>query len=331
LLGLCIVVAFAALAPAETLRSCAEGRELFTRQQWAPAQERLWECVANGAPGREHAYQLTLTYRELKNYEHGFSSLRKISAVTVDRLYLEGFLLFRTSAHRQSVEVLGRAHRLDPGDWRLHQMFALNYVVMEIQEGAEQEFQAAVSLNPDNAELWYQLARFLYTQNRFPESLAASEKALSLWPGYADAHNNLALCFDALAQPAKVREHYEKAIELNRRTSRADEWPLLNYAAFLIKEERIEDSLAMLERALDINVRSARAYYLRGKALRKLDRLTDARQALSRSIELDPNEPGAYYELGGVLRKTGDIAASRRMFEKFDSVRKKTVVSSIVH
>jgi tetratricopeptide (TPR) repeat protein len=276
-----------------------------------------------GTQPRDRGYELVLTYRELKNYDDGFERLRGISWVTVDLLYVEAFLLFRTGAHRQSIDVLGRAYNLDPGDWRLHQMFALNYVVMEIPEGAAHEFQVAAGLNPGNAELWYQLARFFYWQNRFSESLVASEKALSLSPGYPEVHNNLALCYEALAQHEKVREHYEKAIELNRRINRTDEWPLLNYATFLMKGEQIEQSLAMIDRALVLNPESGRAYYLRGKALRKLDRLEDARQALCRSIDLEPNEPGAYYELAGLLRKLGDASGSKQLFEKFESLRKK--------
>lgn len=307
--------------------SCVHGSELFARREWRAAQERLWDCVAAGARDKERAYELVLTYRELKNYEDGLKRLRATSGATVDLLYLEAFLLFRTGSHRQSVDVLGRAYRLDPGDWRVHQMFALNYVVMEIPEGAEQEFQVAVRLNPGNPELWYQLARFFYTQNRFPESLAASQKALVLSPGYADAHNNLALCYEALAQPEKVREHYETAIELNRKMGRMDEWPLLNYAAFLIKGEQIGESLVMIEHAIDLNSESARAYYLRGKALRTLDRLEEARQALARSIALEPNEPGAYYEMAGLLRRLGDASASKRMYQKFDSLRKKPAAS----
>ena len=314
----------AALLRAEAPAACARGEELFRKQLWPQAQERLWECVARQASSKQDAYRLTLTFRDRKNYEEGLRRLHELSGAALDRLYVEAFLLFRTGAHKQSIDVLGRAYRFDPLDWRIRQLFALNYVVMGIHEGAEQEFQVAVSLNPDNPELWYQLARFFYTQNRFPESLAASERALSLAPGYADAHNYAALCYEALAQPAHVREHYEKAIELNRKSARADEWPLVNYAAFLIKEERLEQSLEMVDRALEVNPQSARAYYLRGKALRKTERMEKARQALTRCLELDPTEVSAYYELAGVLRKMGDLEGSKRMFEKFDAVRKKS-------
>ena len=304
---------------------CEEGRALFVRKAFAAAQAELWQCVAAGAPSRESAWLLAQTYRELKDYREGFARLGRLpgSEASVDRIYIEGFLLFRTGKHRESIEVLGSGFRLDPRDWRLHHVFALNYVVLEIVEGALHELQVAIQLNPRNAELHYQLARLLYSQSRVAESIEASEKAISLEPDYADVYTNLGLCHEALAEDAKARLNYEKAIEINRRLRRTDEWPFLNYASYLIKQEAPGRSLSLLAEALQQNPRSGRGYYLRGKALNKLERLPEAKLDLERSIALDPRDASPYYELGVLLRRLGDAAGSKRIFENFQALSKK--------
>ncbi len=311
---------------AQTGGPCEEARAFFLRKDYAAAQGELWKCVLTGAPSRESAWLLAQTYRELKNYGDGFARLARLPSEpppSVDLLYIKGFLQFRTGKHRESIDVLGHGFRIDPQDWRIHHVFALNYVVLDISEAALHELQVAIQLNPRNAELYYQLARFFYSQSRVTESVEASEKALALEPDYADVYTNLGLCYEALGEESKARLNYERAIEINRRLQRTDEWPFLNYASFLIKQEETERSLALLAEGLEQNPRSGRAYYLRGKALRKLERLPEAKRDLERSIALDPQDPTPFYELGVLLRKLGDAAGSKRMFENFQALSKK--------
>ncbi len=311
---------------AQTSSSCEAGSALFRSKDYGAAQGELWKCVLAGAPSRDSGWLLAQTYRELKNYDDGFARLgrsRHADAPAVDLLYIEGFLQFRAGKHRESIDILGRGFQIDPKDWRIHQVFALNYVVLEIAEGALQELQVAIQLNPRNAELHYQLARFFYSQNRVTESVEASEKALALEPDYADVYTNLGLCHESLGEESKALLNYEKAVEITRRLQRPDEWPFLNHASFLIKRGETERSLALLADGLARNPNSGRAYYLRGKALRKLERLAEAKRDLERSIALDPKDPTPFYELGFLLRTLGDSAGSKRMFENFQTLSKR--------
>ena len=325
----CLFLSLAgASLPAQTAPGpCEDGRALVLRKDFASAQAELWKCVLSTAPSRESAWLLAQTYRELKNYDDGLSRLGERASESqppIDLLYLQGFLLFRTGKHRESIDVLGRGFRVDPQDWRIHHVFALNYVVLDIGEGALHELQVAIQLNPRNAELHYQLARFLYSQSRITESVEASERAIALEPDYADVHTNLGLCYEGLGEDTKARASYEKAIQINHRLEHKDEWPFLNYAAYLIKQEAAERSLALLAEALEHNPSSGRAYYLRGKALRKLDRLPEARQDLQHAIALDPMDASPFYELGMLLRRLGDTAGSKRMLETFQALSKKS-------
>ena len=320
------------LAAQTTEGPCEMGRALFQRKSHTAAQGELWNCIVAGAPSRESAWLLAQTYRELKNYEDGFARLRRLTRAvppTTDFFYLEGFLLFRTGKHRESIDVLGRGFRIDPQDWRIHHVFALNYIVLDIGEGALHELQTAIQLNPRNAELHYQLARFFYSQSQVAESVAASEKAIALEPDYADVYTNLGLCYESLGEEAKARSNFERAIEINRRLQRSDEWPFLNYASLLIKQEAAERGLVLLDEALRQNPRSGRAYYLRGKALRKLERLTEAKRELERSIALDPQDPSPFYELGMLLRKLGDGPGSKRMLATFQELSSKKPTSGL--
>jgi len=322
--GFLLAVAFSA-ALFQTPGSCEQGRSLFLARSYQEARTFLWKCVLAGTPDKERAHELALTYRDLKDYDAGLAQAQtalKEQPRSVDLLYLIGFLQFRQGHCRQSVETLERAYHLDPLDWRVHHVFALDYVVLDIKPGAQAEFQNAISLNPRNAELHYQLARFYFSDNRPQESIDESKKALALFPDYAEAYDNLGLCYQALADTERATAAFQRSVELGRKYAVKDEWPFLNYANYLIKLGNAEQSLPLLEQAIAVNPRSAKARYYLGRALWRLNRNAEAKRYLEESIQLDANDPGPYYELGTLLAREGDWGHAKPLFERFEVLRK---------
>ena len=218
---------------------------------------------------------------------------------------------------------LGRAFRVDNYDWRVHQAFALNYIAMDIRPGALAELETALKLNPANAEMYYQLARLQYVEMRIPESIAASEKALALLPVYTEVYSYRGLCYEAQAQVEKAAENYEVAIALTGKQSSLDEWPYINYSAFLTTHGEPERALPLLKEALARNPNSVRAYYYMGRALAKLGRSQDAKPFLEKAIELDPADSGSYYELGMLLARSGDTERSRQLLDRYQVLKER--------
>lgn len=316
------------LSAAAILRgeTCEEGKRAFLAKDNSGAQQPLWNCVLDGAPNRDYAHQLTLTYRDLRNYDAGIARAEVALASqppSPDILYVLAFLHFRLGRQTDSIRDLGQAYRLDKEDWRVHQLFALNYVVLNIKDGALASFQNAIRLKPRNSELYYQLARFYYSDNRPQESIEASRRALDIFPDYPEVFNNLGLCHEALASYDEARTNFERSIVLTEKTGARNEWPYIDYAAFLIKQDSAEQSLPLLRHAVEINPKSAKAYYFLGRALGKLSRKAEARRALEQSLSLDPNDPQPYYELGMLLNKMGEADAGQTMLRRFEAMRKR--------
>ena len=300
---------------------CETGKLLFARKEYALAQDSLWRCVRAATRDTEAAYMLGLTYRELKNYADGLKNVATLPD-TVDRLYLRAFLQFRTGNARESCSTLEQAYRRSPEDWRIHHLYGLNYVVLDIKEGAEVSFTNAVRLNPKNAELWYLLARLYYTDNRPQESLTASREALKLAPEYPEVYSNIALCHEALANDAEAVAAFRRAIELSKRLGKTDEWPLLNFAAYLIKQGRSDEATPLLRDALALNAGSAKGHYLIGRALAKTGDAENARKHLEISLALDADTASTYFELGMLLQRLGDREGARANLARFETLRK---------
>jgi Flp pilus assembly protein TadD len=304
-----------------TVEPCQNGKALFSQKAYAAAQESLWGCVQAGTTDREPGYLLSLTFRELKNYSAGMARAAALPD-SVDKLYIRAYLQFRMGKARESCDTLEPAYRRDPDDWRVHQLYGLNYVVLDIKEGAEVSFTNAIRLNPRNAELWYLLARLYYTDNRPQESITASMEALKLVPEYPDVYSNIALCYEALADDAQAVTHFQRAIEFNRKLGRRDEWPLINYAAYLIKQGRPEPAVPVLGEALAMNEKSAKGHYLLGRALGKLGETTEARKHLETSLSLNDADASVHFELGMLLQRAGDREGARASLARFEALRK---------
>src|SRR5216683_7069344 len=156
--------------------SCETGLARFRSGDFAAAQDFLWECMESGSGNATHALYLALTYRPLKNYESGLTRTQKALKTfpdNLDLLYIAAYLHYRRNETKDSMILVSKAYRLAPNDWRLHQLFALNYISFDMLEAAKLSLFQAIALNPNNSELYYQLGRLYFTLNRFDDSMQA--------------------------------------------------------------------------------------------------------------------------------------------------------------
>jgi Tfp pilus assembly protein PilF len=262
----------------------------------------------------------------LKNYDAGLSrtdAAMKRSPEDVDLLYLAAYLRYRRNETKDSMVLLSKAYRLAPKDWRLHQLFALNYISFDMLEAAKLSLFQAIALNPNNSELYYQLGRLYFTLNRFDDSMQAMKSALAILPDYPEVYDSLGLTYEALQDEKQAAENFAKAIELDRKRGIKDEWPLINYGTFLLRRELPQESLAFLAQALQFRPLSTKANYQMGRALRALRRNDEAEKYFEKAIQLDPSYSSAYYQLATLIRNRGDRDRATVLFAQFKALAEK--------
>jgi tetratricopeptide (TPR) repeat protein len=318
--GVVLLLLGASLLNAQEPASCETGLARFRSGDFAAAQDSLWECMESGSGNETHALYLALTYRPLRNYESGLTRTQKALKTfpdNLDLLYIAAYLHYRRNETKDSMILASKAYRLAPNDWRIHQLFALNYISFDMLEAAKLSLQRAISLNPKNAELHYQLARLYFTLGSFVDSIEESKQALALSPDYAEAYHNLALSYEGNGNVDAALQNFEKAVELNRKDKRSDEWPFIDFATYQRMGGKPDAALPLLEEALAINPRSSKANYEMGELLRDLKKYQDAKKFLQASFDLDPCNARALYGLALVTRLTGDTPGSLRLMKQF--------------
>jgi tetratricopeptide (TPR) repeat protein len=302
---------------------CTTGLNQVKSGDYGNGQASLWKCIESGASTETEAFYLTLTYRTLKNYDSGLEkaeSALKNFPEKVDLLYIAAFLHYRRNEAKDSMILLSRAYKKNPNDWRIHQLFALNYIVFRMPDAVEIELNKAIALNPKNAELHYQLGRLYFSEEHFERSIEEVNRAVTIAPDYPEAYDSLGLSYEALQDFQKAGDNYRKAIDLDRKHGIKDEWPLVDYGTMLFREESPQAALPYFIEALEINPLSAKANYQAGRATRSLKRYDEAAQYFQKAIDVDPSYTYAYYQLATLVQQKGDEKRAAMLMDKYKTL-----------
>jgi tetratricopeptide (TPR) repeat protein len=76
-------------------------------------------------------------------------------------------------------------------------------------------YQQALRINPDYAEVHYNLGIVLAQVGRVPEAIAQYEQALRIKPDYAKAYNGLGLALKRMGRVSEAAGQYEQALRIN--------------------------------------------------------------------------------------------------------------------
>jgi tetratricopeptide (TPR) repeat protein len=308
---------------AQNAASCHAGLDQVKTGDYANGQASLWDCLGSGSGNSTEGFYLTLTYRALKNYDSGLAkadTVLKRFPDNVDLLYLAAYLHYRRNEAKDSMLLLSRAYKKAPDDWRIHQLFALNYIVFRMPDAVEIELNKAIAQNPDNGELHYQLGRLYFSEEHFEKSIEEVSRAISIAPDYPEAFDSLGLSYEALQNVSKASENYRKAIELDRKLGVKDEWPLIDYGSMLFREESASAGLPYLLAALEINPLSPKANYQAGRAMRSLKRYQEAQKYFEKTISIDPSYSYAYFQLATLVRERGDGERASLLMDKYKAL-----------
>ncbi len=190
----------------------------------------------------------------------------------------------------------------------------------EAQQGkyaaAMADLQAAVILEPDNSQGWYQLGLLLGETTDFRGAESAFRRSLQIKPNFAPAHYNLALTLIANPQskldwPQAIAECREA---LKYQPDYAEARNLLG--AGLTSEGEIEAAIIELQHAVRLNPSLAEARFNLAIALEKNDRLDEAAQEFQAAITAKASYPEATTSLGKLYLRMGKMQEAEKELEK---------------
>ena len=187
---------------------------------------------------------------------------------------------------------------------------------------AEKSLKAAIAVDPAHTVSRYALGRIYYQQNRFPEAIEMLRNVIEQDPGHFRAHDNLALCYAALRQDADALKHFLKALDLVHKQHPEYDTVYANAANFFLERNEFQKAFQLGVEAAKRNPRSARNFFLTGKALARLEKPELSIRWFREAASLDPAYSEPHYWLANVYRKLGKTEDANQALAKFRELSK---------
>lgn len=279
----------------------------------------LFAKAEDSSPGTTDALLYAgKSFVHLQNYVQAENALRLYLVQhqeSDDALYLLGFVLHREGKPRESLETYTKAAARKPPLGDDLKIVGLNYVLLNDHTDAIKWLEKAVEIDSRNKEAWYYLGRAYYTESRFAHARRAFLTVLNIDPRDAKAENNLGLIFESEGKPEDAIDAYRTAIAWQEESLHPSEQPYINLGSILVEQDRIDEAIPVLKKALDLAPNDAVCHLKLGTAYFRRGQLKEAQQALERATQLDPENAAAHYQLGRLYKK---IHAGDRAKAEFD-------------
>lgn len=184
-----------------------------------------------------------------------------------------------------------------PRDAELAALYALSAIQVGEPRIADEQARRALELDADLPRAQVACGYVAQKQGRFADALALFDRAVAKEPENAMAHEGAT---KALERLGRKEEAAARAVRLAQVAGQDPD--VLVYAGSVIANGgRLEDGLALLDRAAARRPRHADTQYRRAVVLERLKRPVEARAALERCIALDPQHPVARRAPAGPL------------------------------
>jgi tetratricopeptide (TPR) repeat protein len=266
---------------------------------------------ARGKASADSLARLAVAYEQVNRLPDARQALERLSAADPKnpRHLLE---LARVAHLSHDLEgclaYLGHARDLAPDDARIHFLFGLVSVEMELPVEARRSLDKALAIDPKKPEYNYAMGGVLLSGGSGAESVPYFMKYVAARPGDSKGHLALGAAYFASMDYEKCRAEMS-GIAKDPKTEAGAAYYLGRVARM---EEDYDRALAYLERAIKLAPSYAEAYTELARVRIGQSQLAAARTAVDRALALDPDSFMANSALLTVMQMTHDAGAEQQ-------------------
>lgn len=185
-------------------------------------------------------------------------------------------------------------------------------------ERALRKLETAAKLAADRADWWLELGLYSAELGRTDEAAAHYLTALSIAPGFGQAHAALATLLLDLGRTAEAEAQLREGLRADPRF--AGNW--VSLADLLLSQERPVDALAILDQAIQACPGNASISIARGRVYDTMGEFTRALEAYQQAVSAEPSNPAAHLSLGRALRARGQLALAMASYKRAAALAK---------
>jgi tetratricopeptide (TPR) repeat protein len=143
------------------------------------------------------------------------------------------------------------------------------------------------------------------------------EQCLAANPNLTDAHNHLGSVYQEMGLLDKAEEKFLAAVLDQSYHSR--ELPLYNLARLYYLQEKNEQAMEYINRALTVNRRLEMAHNLKGLIYERFERFQEAIVSYQDALKIRPDDINLTYNLAGAYFKNRNFQKAKELFSSLES------------
>jgi tetratricopeptide (TPR) repeat protein len=195
----------------------------------------IYQEFPENAAAQEHAGQLLLENKHAADAIAPLEAAMQKDPTPANRLALATAYLFEKQLAK-ALPLLDQSVAAEPGNYSLRMMYGRGLRDAKKYDPASQQFFQATKLKLDAREAWNELAGMLYMLEKFPESLAALDRAHQLGDDTPGNYYFHAITYDKLRALKPALEYYREFLARSKGEFPDEEWKARQRAKLLDRE-----------------------------------------------------------------------------------------------
>ncbi len=216
----------------------------------------------------------------------------------------------------KAAEVVNVLRQLEPTDVNI--LYAAHRIYSEL---SDETMLSLAMVAPDSARMHQLMAHELARQAKDDAAIANYRIALKIDPQRADVHYELAEMLHTQSSPAaqaEAEKEYKAALAGNP----FDEKSESRLGDIALRRSDLKSAVACYSRALEMQSNDADANLGMAKALMSMHQPQKAEPHLEHAAQLEPFNPATHYRLGVLYRELGRTEDSHRELVQFEKLKK---------
>jgi tetratricopeptide (TPR) repeat protein len=222
---------------------------------------------------------------------------------------------------RNEITVFKHAADVRPGNQMPSKVLGELFLQQGKLEAALQAYQRAISLGPEDTDIYNQMGVAYLRQKKRAAALCSFNKAIDLMTDNIEAYHNKALIDynkDDEVEPYFSNTHFSWHIAMSRPPAEAIQDVYKNLGSTLFHKGKIEEALHVYRQALVIGPANADIYNKMGEVYLSQKNTGKALRCFNQAIECGPGYgyAMAHHNIGNVLLDMGEVDRAIFYFEK---------------
>lgn len=215
--------------------SLLELAELYEKNRQTAEAIAIYQEFPDNAGAQERVGKLLLENKNSADAIAPLEAAMQKDPTPANRLALATAYLFEKQ-FAKALPLLDQSVAAEPGNYALHMMYGRGLRDSKKFDPAAQQFFLATKLQPDSREAWNELAGMLYMLEKFPESLAALDRAHQLGDDTPANYYFHAITYDKLRALKPALDYYRQFLDRSKGQFPDEEWKARQRAKLLDRE-----------------------------------------------------------------------------------------------